>query len=69
MRGTATARKAILAGLKWGAVAAGASVLVRTIIFDEPALSTANVMTFTIVALAAAAATLYSNRQHMDEPS
>ncbi len=45
MRGAAAARKAILAGLKWGAVAAGASLLVRTVVFDGPALSTANVMT------------------------
>ncbi|MCZ1005519.1 hypothetical protein [Streptomyces lydicus] len=53
---SATARKAVAAGLSWGALSCAVSVPVRAVLYGEQMFSGGNLGTFAVVATAAAAA-------------
>ncbi|MEI5102937.1 hypothetical protein RB200_35890 [Streptomyces sp. PmtG] len=65
----ASVKKSVLAGIKWGTVAVLVAIPVRSLVYDEPALSATHAATFVIVGVASAAATFYSGRRHADESS
>ncbi|MGW8556633.1 hypothetical protein [Streptomyces tubercidicus] len=64
-RRSATATKAVLSGLGWGALSYAVSVSVRAGLYDEPMLSGGNLGTFAVVTTAATAATWFGiNRRN-----
>ncbi|MGW8556646.1 hypothetical protein [Streptomyces tubercidicus] len=58
-RRSATATKAVLSGLGWGALSFAVSVPVRAGLYDEPMFSGGNLGTFAVVAASSSAATWF----------